>query len=124
MLVFPLFVTDNPDEETVIPSLPNIHRRGLNKLVPYLKPLVARGLKSVILFGVPLAPNAKDALGTAADDPQGPVIQAIRLLRKSFPALFIVTDVCLCEYTVTATAVSSGPMAPSTMSSAWTAYPK
>ena len=99
MLVFPLFVTDNPDEETVIPSLPNIHRRGLNKLVPYLKPLVARGLKSVILFGVPLAPNAKDALGTAADDPQGPVIQAIRLLRKSFPALFIVTDVCLCEYT-------------------------
>ena len=53
----------------------------------------------MILFGVPIAPGAKDALGTAADDPQGPVIATIRLLRKRFPQLFIVADVCLCEYT-------------------------
>lgn len=72
---------------------------GLNKLVPFLAPLVAKGLRSVILFGVPLAPTAKDALGTAADDPQGPVIQAIRLVRRHFPRLFVVVDVCLCEYT-------------------------
>lgn len=99
MLIFPLFISDQPDEETVIPALPNQHRRGLNKLVPYLRPLVEKGLKSVILFGVPLAPGAKDALGTSADDPKGPVIKAIRLLRRSFPDLFIVADVCLCEYT-------------------------
>jgi len=99
MLVYPLFITDNPDEQTDIPSLPNQCRLGLNKLVSYLQPLVAKGLKSVILFGVPLAPNCKDALGTAADDPSGPVIAAIRLLRKKFPQLFIVADVCLCEYT-------------------------
>ncbi|KAL8243818.1 hypothetical protein R6Q59_010075 [Mikania micrantha] len=99
MLIYPLFITDNPDESTLIPSLPNQSRLGLSKIVPYLKPLVAKGLRSVILFGVPLAPQAKDALGTAADDPQGPVIQAIQILRKAFPALFIVADVCLCEYT-------------------------
>ncbi|KAL8711354.1 MAG: hypothetical protein Q9220_004251 [cf. Caloplaca sp. 1 TL-2023] len=99
MLIYPLFISDNPDEETLIPSLPNQHRRGLNKLVPHLTPLVRKGLRSVILFGVPAAPNAKDALGTAADDPEGPVIQTIRLLRSKFPTLFIVTDVCLCEYT-------------------------
>ena len=99
MLIYPLFVSDQPDEETLIPSLPNIHRRGLNKVVPYLTPLVAKGLKSVILFGVPLAPTAKDALGSNADDPKGPVIKAIRLLRRAFPDLFIVADVCLCEYT-------------------------
>lgn len=99
MLIYPLFVTDVPDEETLIPSLPNQHRRGLNKLIPHLEPLVAKGLKSVILFGVPTQPNAKDALGTSADDPSGPVIAAIRLLRKRFPALFLVADVCLCEYT-------------------------
>ncbi|KAA8649231.1 porphobilinogen synthase HEM2 [Aspergillus tanneri] len=52
-----------------------------------------------MLFGVPLHPSAKDALGTAADDPSGPVVQAIRLLRSRFPQLYIVTDVCLCEYT-------------------------
>ncbi|GAM82886.1 hypothetical protein ANO11243_008720 [Dothideomycetidae sp. 11243] len=99
MLIYPLFITDNPDEETLIASLPGQYRRGLNKLVPFLRPLIAKGLKSVMLFGVPLAPSAKDALGTAADDPQGPVIASIRLLRKSFPGLFIATDVCLCEYT-------------------------
>ncbi|KAF2809677.1 delta-aminolevulinic acid dehydratase [Mytilinidion resinicola] len=99
MLIFPLFVSDQPEEETLIPSLPNQYRRGLNRLVPYLAPLVAKGLRSVILFGVPIAPGAKDALGTAADDPEGPVIQAIRVLRRAFPDLFITADVCLCEYT-------------------------
>lgn len=99
MLIYPLFISDQPDEEILIPSLPNQHRRGINKVIPYLAPLVNKGLRSVILFGVPMAQGAKDALGTAADDPQGPVIQAIRILRARFPNLFIVADVCLCEYT-------------------------
>ncbi|CAD6588912.1 MAG: Aminolevulinate dehydratase [Alectoria sarmentosa] len=99
MLIYPLFISDQAEEETLIPSLPNQHRRGINKLIPHLEPLVRKGLRSVILFGVPIAQNVKDALGTAADDPQGPVIQSIRLLRARFPSLFIVADVCLCEYT-------------------------
>lgn len=99
MLIYPLFITDNPDEVTPIPSLPNQSRLGLNKIVPFLTPLVQKGLRSVILFGVPLAPSAKDALGTAADDPEGPVIQAIQVIRRHFPSIFIVADVCLCEYT-------------------------
>jgi len=99
MLIYPLFITDNLDEETLIPSLPNQYRRGLNRLVPFLSSLVRKGLRSVILFGVPLNPTAKDPLGTAADDPTGPVVQAIRLIRKHFPQIYIVVDVCLCEYT-------------------------
>jgi len=59
---------------------------------------VQKGLRSVILFGVPLTCE-KDARGTPADDPQGPVILAIKKLRALFPSLFIATDVCLCEYT-------------------------
>ena len=108
MLIYPVFVSDQPEEETLIPSLPNQYRRGINKLVPFLTPLIAKGLRSVIIFGVPLAgttttssslPSVKDPRGTAADDPQGPVIQTIRLLRHHFPALFVIADVCLCEYT-------------------------
>ncbi|MCJ1299259.1 Aminolevulinate dehydratase [Hypocenomyce scalaris] len=99
MLIYPLFISDNDDEETLIPSLPDQYRRGINKIVPHLEPLVRKGLKSVILFGVPMGPNIKDALGTAADDPKGPVIQSIRLLRRRLPSLFVVADVCLCEYT-------------------------
>lgn len=41
----------------------------------------------------------KDATGTKADDPDGPVILAIKLIRTKFPELYIACDVCLCEYT-------------------------
>ena len=99
MLIYPLFISDNPTEESAIPSLPNQSRRGIARLLPFIEPLVARGLRSVLLFGVPTSPQSKDPLGTAADDPSGPVIQAIRLLRSRFPALYIIADVCLCEYT-------------------------
>ncbi|GAO50994.1 hypothetical protein G7K_5107-t1 [Saitoella complicata NRRL Y-17804] len=67
----------------------------LNKLVPFLKPLYKNGLASVI----PLAPEAKHPYGTSANDPVGPIMQAIPLLKKHFPNLFIACDVCLCEYT-------------------------
>ena len=93
MLIYPLFITDGPDDMILVPSLPGQHQLGLNKLVPFLEPLVRKGLRSVILFGVPMKPGSKDALGSAADDPEGPVIQAIRLLRRRFPQLFICTDV-------------------------------
>ncbi|KAI9849297.1 MAG: Aminolevulinate dehydratase [Sclerophora amabilis] len=99
MLIYPLFISDQPDEESLIPSLPNQHRRGVNRIAAFIEPLVRKGLKSVILFGVPVSPGVKDALGTAADDPKGPVIESIRVLRARFPQLFIVADVCLCEYT-------------------------
>lgn len=99
MLIYPLFISDQPNEETLIPSLPNQHRRGINKVLPFVESLVSKGLRSVILFGVPMSQGVKDALGTAADDPGGPVIESIRLLRRHFPQLFIVADVCLCEYT-------------------------
>ncbi|CDK28519.1 unnamed protein product [Kuraishia capsulata CBS 1993] len=99
MFIFPLFITDDADEETPIPSLPNISRFGVNKLIPYLKPLVEKGLRAVILFGVPLKEGVKDPEGTAADDPEGPVISAIKALRANFPDLYIMCDVCLCEYT-------------------------
>lgn len=99
MLIYPLFISDKDDEEITIPSLPNQQRRGINKLIPFVEPLIEQGLRSVILFGVPIAPGTKDALGTAADDPKGPVMRSIQLLRAKFPSLFVVADVCLCEYT-------------------------
>ena len=98
-LIYPVFVTDDPEAATVISALPGQKRWGLNRLVDHLRPLVARGLRSVMLFGVPEAPHAKDPLGSAADDPAGPVIGAIHLLRRTLPDLLLCADVCLCEYT-------------------------
>ncbi|KAF8005269.1 porphobilinogen synthase [Metschnikowia aff. pulcherrima] len=99
MFIFPLFVLDIDDEETVMDALPNIKRVGIQKLLQYVAPLVEKGLRAVILFGVILQPGAKDEEGTPADDPNGPVIRAIRLLKQKFPDLYILCDVCLCEYT-------------------------
>ncbi|KAH3668343.1 hypothetical protein OGAPHI_002097 [Ogataea philodendri] len=99
MFIFPLFVSDKENEEEPIPSLPNIKRFGVNKLIPYVGGLVKKGLKAVILFGVPLKEGVKDPVGTAADDPNGPVIMAIKALRAAFPELYIMCDVCLCEFT-------------------------
>ncbi|KAH6914327.1 delta-aminolevulinic acid dehydratase [Coprinopsis sp. MPI-PUGE-AT-0042] len=98
MFMYPIFITDDPDASTIIPTLPNQRRWGVNKLEEFLGPLVQKGLKSVILFGVPLN-CTKDGRGSPADDESGPVIQGIKLLRKTFPDLYIACDVCLCEYT-------------------------
>ncbi|KAG5753092.1 hypothetical protein H9Q69_008411 [Fusarium xylarioides] len=99
MLIYPLFVTDGEGDMILVPSLPGQHQLSCDKLIPFLEPLVHKGLRSVMLFGVPMQTGTKDALGTAADDPEGPVIKAIQIIRRRFPQLFICCDVCLCEYT-------------------------
>jgi len=98
MFMYPIFITDDPEASVVIPTLPGQRRWGVNKLESFIGPLVQKGLKSVILFGVPFNCE-KDGCGTPADDPCGPVIQAIKKLRVLFPSLYIACDVCLCEYT-------------------------
>ncbi|KAG6918545.1 Aminolevulinate dehydratase [Tephrocybe rancida] len=98
MLMYPIFITDDNDARVEISSLPGQCRWGVNRLEGFLSPLVKKGLTSVILFGVPLK-CVKDARGSPADDPQGPVILAIKRLRTLFPELYIAADVCLCEYT-------------------------
>lgn len=81
-----------------IKSLPGQKRWGINRLKGFLAPLVAKGLRSVILFGVPVV-REKDARGSLADDPETPVILATELIRREFPSVVVACDVCLCEYT-------------------------
>ncbi|KAJ6500040.1 hypothetical protein C8R47DRAFT_1110185 [Mycena vitilis] len=98
MLMYPIFITDDPDATQLIPTLPGQSRWGVNKLEGFLAPLVKKGLQSVILFGVPMT-CIKDHRGTPADDETGPVILAIKKIRTLFPDLYVACDVCLCEYT-------------------------
>ncbi|KAI8391491.1 delta-aminolevulinic acid dehydratase [Radiomyces spectabilis] len=99
MLMYPIFITDKPDDFDPIPSLPEQYRIGINKLQGFIEPLYKKGLRSVILFGVPLQPDVKDPTGSRAEDTDSPTILAVRLLRSAFPDLFVACDVCLCEYT-------------------------
>nr|CAE02648.1 delta-aminolevulinic acid dehydratase [Suberites domuncula] len=97
-LVYPVFVSDEPNAEKEIRSLPEQKRYGVNKLEGALGPLVKDGLRAVLIFGVPT--NAKkDAAGTPADTPDNPAILAVQKLRSSFPDLLVMCDVCLCPCT-------------------------
>lgn len=97
-LIYPIFVTDSDDDIQEIPSMPGQARYGINRLRDALKPLVDKGLKTVLIFGVP-EKIPKDNNGTGADLPKTPTVMAIRMLRQWFPNLLIAADVCLCPYT-------------------------
>uniref|UniRef100_A0A8C8ZYB2 Delta-aminolevulinic acid dehydratase n=1 Tax=Prolemur simus TaxID=1328070 RepID=A0A8C8ZYB2_PROSS len=97
-LIYPIFVTDVPDDVQPIASLPGVARYGVNRLEEMLRPLVEEGLRCVLVFGVP-SRVPKDERGSAADSEESPTIEAIHLLRKTFPSLLVACDVCLCPYT-------------------------
>ncbi|XP_015521851.1 delta-aminolevulinic acid dehydratase [Neodiprion lecontei] len=97
-LMYPIFILDEPNAKELIPSMPGVYRYGINVLKEILEPLIAKGLQSVLLFGVP-SHLIKDKTGSNADSSENPVIQAIPVLRKWFPNLLITCDVCLCAYT-------------------------
>jgi porphobilinogen synthase len=99
MFIYPVFLSADPDMEEPITSLPNQYRRGVNKLLPFLVALVAKGLHSVILFGSPPSSELKGDAGSMADSPNGPIMPVIPLIRQAFPGLYVIADVSLCEYT-------------------------
>jgi porphobilinogen synthase len=98
-LVWPVFVVPGHDRLEPIPSLPRVARRSVDLLLPELRRALDLGVRSVMLFGV-VGAEAKDALGSAAADPDGPVPSALRAARAAFgDDLVLMTDVCLCGYT-------------------------
>lgn len=97
-LIMPYFVVDTPDPRfrNPIDSMPGQYQLSLAELEKQVGEAVKTGLKSVLLFGIPAA---KDPQGSGAYAEDGIVQRAVRLLKKNWPDLVVVTDVCLCEYT-------------------------
>ena len=98
-LVFPLFIVDDDEAKQPIASLPGQFRWGVHRLPQLLRPLVDVGLRAVLLFGVVTDDSRKDAVGSLASSAESPVARAVRLLRHTFPSLYLMVDVCLCAYT-------------------------
>jgi porphobilinogen synthase len=76
--------------------MPGQHQLSLPKLLKRVETAVDKGLRSVILFGIP---EKKDPEGTGAYAPDGIIQEAVSELKDRFPELMVITDVCLCEYT-------------------------
>ena len=91
----PLFVADRV-EGGASSDLPALARRTVDATVEEVRRLTSLGVRGVILFGIP---SQKDADGSAAWDPHGPVPRAIRAIKEFDPGVTVIADVCLCEYT-------------------------
>jgi porphobilinogen synthase len=95
-LIQPLFVVAGEDIREPVPSMPGIERFSISGLVEEAAEVATAGVGAVLLFGVPAT---KDEVGSGAYDDEGIVQMAVRALKEAHPALTVITDVCLCEYT-------------------------
>lgn len=95
-LIYPIFVDEQLSGKRAIPSLPAQYQYGLDAVNEAVAECLEAGVKSCILFGIPAK---KDALGSSAWDEHGVVQEAVHTIKKQYPEFYVITDVCMCEYT-------------------------
>lgn len=95
-LIYPIFVKENLTAKQEIPSMSGIYQYPLIQLLDEIEEVVALGISSVIIFGIP---KEKDEVGSEASSANGIVQEAIKLVKKHHPKLVVIADTCLCEFT-------------------------
>ncbi len=95
-LIAPLFVINGRGQRHEIASLKGHFRLTPDLALREARRLAELGVGGILLFGIP---DTKDAQGSGAEDPEGPVPETLRLLRREGLPLALAADVCLCEYT-------------------------
>jgi porphobilinogen synthase len=94
--LWPLFVRSGQGIRTPIGSMPGVFQTSVDELLKDAQRAVDARIGGILLFGIP---DDKDATGSSAWDPDGPVAEAVRAVKREYPQLLVVTDVCMCEYT-------------------------
>jgi porphobilinogen synthase len=95
-LIHPIFVVPNSRPRVEIRSMPGVFQNRTSDAVDEARRAYDLGIRSVLLFGLP---EYKDAIGSSSWDPTGPVQSAIEAIKRAVPAMAVIADVCLCEYT-------------------------
>ncbi|MCF0120850.1 MAG: porphobilinogen synthase, partial [Oscillospiraceae bacterium] len=95
-LIYPIFVTENSTPLEEIPSMPGQYRYSLEAMPKKLEALAKAGVGAVMFFGIP---KEKDPVGSGAYAEDGIVQKALRIAKKEVPDIYMITDVCMCEYT-------------------------
>ena len=94
--ILPLFICEGRGVKREVSSMPGVYQLSVDEAVKEAAAAKADGVPGVLLFGLP---DSKDATGSKASDPDAPVQNAVRALKREVPELIVITDVCLCEYT-------------------------
>ena len=95
-LIYPMFVKEGTGIVEEIPTMPGQYRYSIDTMERKLEELLDAGVSSVMFFGIP---DHKDEEGSGAYAEDGIVQRAVRMARREFPDMYLITDVCMCEYT-------------------------
>ena len=95
-LIMPLFVVEGKNIRNPISSMPGNDQLSIDLLVKEVKEVAKLGIRAIILFGIP---EHKDAIGSDAINESGIIQRAVKAVKEAIPAMYVITDVCFCEYT-------------------------
>ncbi|MBE3585797.1 MAG: porphobilinogen synthase [Thermoanaerobacter sp.] len=95
-LIYPLFVTHGREMRTPVEAMPGVYNLSPDLIIEEVARVDELNIPGIIIFGIP---RVKDESASEAYDDEGIVQQVVRLIKKEFPELIVITDVCLCEYT-------------------------
>jgi len=76
--------------------MPDVFQMSIDEVVKECRELLSLGIRAIILFGIP---EVKDSVGSDALCENGIIAKAIREIKREVPEIFVVTDLCFCEYT-------------------------
>lgn len=94
--IYPLFIRGGKGIKTEIASMPGVFQMSIDEVLKECEELKRLGLYAVILFGIP---DVKDSIGSDSLCSNGIIASSIRAIKKAHPEMFVVTDLCFCEYT-------------------------
>lgn len=94
--VYPIFVIEGEGIKNPIDSMPGIYQYSIDRLDEELSRIWESGIRGILIFGIPMD---KDPQGTGAWREDGITQRAVRYIKKKYPRLLVIADVCLCEYT-------------------------
>ena len=95
-LIYPMFVVEGENIKNPVESMPSVYQYSLDRMDEILNEVEKSGISGILIFGVP---KHKDEYATEAYNNNGITQQAVRYIKKNYPSLIIIADVCLCEYT-------------------------
>ena len=94
--IYPLFLIEGTNIKNPIESMPGVFQYSLDKIKDEIEEIKELNIPAVILFGIPAK---KDNVGSEACNPEGIIQKGIQVIKNIHPDLYVITDICLCEYT-------------------------
>ena len=94
--IYPLFAKPGKGIKKEVGSMPGVYQMSIDEIIKECIELKRLGIYSVILFGIP---ETKDSVGSDAMCDHGIMAQTVKAIKEAHPDMFVVTDLCFCEYT-------------------------